>query len=339
MVGGAVEVHPDTRALHRRALVLDLHNDLLTKLVLRGGDLGKRHGAQWFYDPLAFDIDLPKLKEGGVDGIGCLLFAGFGLMAKKRFWAQLDRFSALLAAHAELVQVRTTHDLRRAKADGRIAMWLGVEGALPVEKDLAVVDRLGDAGVLFFGPCWNKTNRAGTSSADRRDGGLSELGHRLVERLDARGIAVDVSHANPRTVDDLMRASKAPVFSSHSGCSAVYPHHRNLGDAQLRAIADRGGVVGIIFASNYLGGTFSASLETLADHVEHAARVGGDAFVALGSDFDGFVPLVRGMRDVADLPRLTEVLRRRGWSDRRLEMLLGDNFLCYLDRHAAALSA
>ena len=112
MIGGAVEVHADTQKLHRRAHVLDLHNDLLTKLVLRGGDLGKRHGAQWFYDPLAFDIDLPKLKEGGVDGIGCLLFAGFGLMAKKRFWAQLTRFQSLLVTHPELVQVRKAASVR-----------------------------------------------------------------------------------------------------------------------------------------------------------------------------------------------------------------------------------
>ena len=305
--------------------------------MLRGGDLARRHGAQWFYDPLAFDIDIPKLKEGGADGIGCLLFAGMGLMAKKRFWAQLERFRALLAAHPELVQARAGADIRRAKAAGRIALWLGVEGALPVEEDLGVVDRLADAGVVFFGPCWNKTNRAGVSSADKRNaGGLSELGRALVARLDARGIAIDVSHANAQTVADLLAAARTPPFSSHSGCSAVYPHHRNLDDAQLRAIADRGGVIGIIFASNYLGGTLTASLETLADHVEHAAAVAGEDAVALGSDFDGFVPLVRGMRDVADLPRLTQVLARRGWSEARLQKLLGENFLCYLDRHAAA---
>ena len=337
MIGGAVEVSAETDALHRQALVLDLHNDLLTKLVLRGGDLGRRHGAQWVYDPLAFDIDLPKLREGGVDGLGCLLFAGFGFMARKRFWAQLDRFQGLLRAHPELVQARSAADIRRIKAEGKIALWLGVEGALPVEDDLAVVDRLADAGVMFFGPCWNRTNRAGVSSADRKnDGGLSELGRALVARLEARGVAIDVSHASPRTVDDLLAAARTPVFSSHSGCLAVHRHHRNLDDAQLRAIADRGGVVGVIFASNFLGGTFTASLETLAAHLEHAVDVGGEDLVALGSDFDGFVPLVRGMRDVADLPRLTEVLRRRGWPRRRLEKLLGENFLCYLDRHAAA---
>ena len=337
MIGGAIDVSADTDAFHRRALVLDLHNDLLTKLVLRGGDLARRHGPQWFYDPLAFDIDLPKLKEGGVDGLGCLLFAGFGLMAKQRFWAQLERFGELVAAHDELRQVRDADEIRRCKVDGKIALWLGVEGALPIEEDLAVVDRLAEAGVIFFGPCWNKTNRAGVSSADRKNaGGLSELGRALVTRLDERGVAIDVSHANVRTVDDLLACARTPVFSSHSGCMAVHRHHRNLDDRQLRAIGEQGGVIGIIFASNMLGGTLSASLETLANHIVHAANVAGEDAVSLGSDFDGFVPLVRGMRDVADLPRLTEVLTRRGWSPRKLEKLLGHNFLCYLDRHAAA---
>ena len=337
MIGGAVEVSPAIDAFHRRAIVLDLHNDMLTKLVLRGGDLGRRHGAQGVYNPLAFDIDIPKLKEGGADGIGCLLFAGFGLMAKKRFWAQLERFRALIAQHPELVQAKSGADIRRAKADGHIALWLGVEGALPVEEDLAVVDTLAEAGVIFFGPCWNKTNRAGVSSADKRNhAGLSELGRRLVDKLDHAGIAIDVSHASRQTVWDLLESARTPPFSSHSGCMAVHKHHRNLEDDQLRAIAERGGVVGIIFASNYLGGTLTASLETLADHVEHAAKVCGEDGVALGSDFDGFVPLVRGMRDVADLPRLTQVLSKRGWSEPRLQKLLGENFLCYLDRHAAA---
>jgi membrane dipeptidase len=337
LIGGAVEVSAEVGSLHRSAIVLDLHNDLLTKLVLRGGDLARRHGPQWFYDPLAFDIDLPKIHEGGVDGLGCLLFAGLGLMAKKRFWAQLARFRALLAAHPELVQARSSADIRRAKAAGRVALWLGVEGALSVEDDLAVVERLAEEGVIFFGPCWTKTNRAGVSSADRKNGeGLSELGRRIITRLDELGIAVDVSHASTRTVADIIACARAPVFSSHSGCMAVHHHHRNLDDAQLRAIADGGGVVGVIFASNYLGGTLTASLHTLADHIEQVVRVGGEDAVCLGSDFDGFVPLVRGMRDVADLPRLTEVLHQRGWTPRQLEKLLGENFLCYLDRHASA---
>ncbi|MGZ3429588.1 MAG: hypothetical protein ACXVCV_23215, partial [Polyangia bacterium] len=90
MYGAAVAVEDEVSRFHREAFVVDLHNDLLTKLVLRGGDLAKRHSAQALYNPLAFDIDVPKLQEGGVDALGCLLFAGMGLMARRRFWKQLD---------------------------------------------------------------------------------------------------------------------------------------------------------------------------------------------------------------------------------------------------------
>ena len=98
MYGAAVAVDDEVARFHQEALVVDLHNDLLTKLVLRGGDLGKRHGAQALYNPLAFDIDLPKLNEGGVDGLGCLLFAGMNLMARRRFWKQLEAFERAFAA-------------------------------------------------------------------------------------------------------------------------------------------------------------------------------------------------------------------------------------------------
>jgi membrane dipeptidase len=325
-----VAVQDEVARLHADALVVDLHNDLLTKLVLRGGDLGRRHRAQALYNPLAFDIDVPKLREGGVDALGCLLFAGLGLMARERFWRQLDEFERLFEKHAELMPARTAADLRAAKARGRIALFLGVEGALAVEDDPGALDKLARAGVRFFGPCWSKTNKAGVSSGDRKNGGgLSPLGRELVQQCNRLGILIDVAHASPRTFWDLVETSATPVFSSHSGCRAVRAHDRNLDDDQLRAVAKRGGVVGVIFASTYLGGLLSATVETIADHVEHVVRVAGEDAVALGSDFDGFVPLPRGMRDVRDLPRLTQVLWRRGFSERQLRKLLGENFLRY----------
>ena len=96
-----------------------------------------------------------------------------------------------------------------------------------------------------------------------------------------------------------------------------------------RAVAQRGGIVGVIFVAAYLGGMF-CTLDRVADHIEHVARVGGEDCVALGSDFDGFMPLPRGLRDAADLPRLTELLWRRGWREPRLGKLLGGNALRYL---------
>src|SRR5437764_7783979 len=127
MLGAPIAVEDEVLAFHRRALVIDLHNDLLTKRGLRGGDLGKRHGAQALYNPLAFDIDVPKLMEGGVDALGCLLFAGMGLMARRRFWKQLDEFERLFEKHPELTRARSAAELRAAKAAGKIALFLGIE--------------------------------------------------------------------------------------------------------------------------------------------------------------------------------------------------------------------
>ncbi len=332
MYGAAVEVEDEVLRFHRQAFVVDLHNDLLTKLVLRGGNLGRRHGAQALYNPLAFDIDVPKLQEGGVDALGCLLFAGMGLMARRRFWKQLAEFERLFEKHPELARARTAADLRAAKAEGRVALFLGVEGALAVEDDPGALARLAAAGVRFFGICWNKTNKAGVSSFDKgNSSGLSSLGRELIGECNRLGIMVDVSHASKRTFWDLLEASTTPVFSSHSGCEALKVHPRNLDDEQLRAVGKKGGVVGIIFAANFLGGLLSSTVETICDHLEHVVEVAGEDAVALGSDFDGFVPLPRGMRDVRDLPRITQVLWRRGFGERRLTKLLGENFLRYFE--------
>ena len=329
--GAKIAVDDEVLRFHRDALVVDLHNDLLTKLVLRGGNLARRHGAQALYNPLAFDIDVPKLKDGACDGLGCLLFAGMGYMAH-RFWQQLECFQELFEKHPELVHARTAAEVRAAKAAGRIALWLGVEGALTVEDDLPAIERLRAAGVRFFGPCWNRTNKAGVSSFDKRNpSGLSGVGRELVAECNRLGIMVDVSHASQKTFWDLMSASKTAPFSSHSGATGVKDHPRNLDDEQLRAIGKAGGVVGVIFASHMLGGLLTATVETLCDHIEHVARVAGEDAVALGSDFDGFVPLPRGMRDVRDLPRITQVLARRGWSEAQLHKLLGENFLRYFE--------
>src|SRR5262249_58474759 len=137
-----------------------------------------------------------------------------------------------------------------------------------------------------------------------------------------RGMAVDVAHASRRLLEALLAQEQARIFCSHTGVSALGPRWRNLADAALRRIADRGGVVGIIFGTPYLG---SRRLEAVADHLEHAVRVAGEESVCLGSDFDGLVPLPSGMRDVTDLWKLTAILMRRGHPRRRIERVLGLN--------------
>lgn len=329
MRGFPIEVSAEVAAFHRDAFVFDLHNDLLTKLTHFPHDIAKQNGTATFWNPIRLDLDLPRMRQGGIDALGSLLFAGFRFDARrKRFWRQLACARALAKRHADaLVLARTTAEIRAARAAGKVALVLGVEGSYAIDADVeAGVDKLAEAGVRFIGPLWERDSAAGGSCRSRNDGGLTEVGRTLVRRCNSHRVLIDVSHAGRRTFWDLCQESKLPVFSSHSGASSVHAHARNLDDEQLRAIGQAGGIVGVIFVASYLGGMF-ATIEKLADHIEHVAEVAGEDAVALGSDFDGFMPLPRGIRDSADLPRLTEVLWRRGWRAPRLTKLLGDNAL------------
>ncbi|HEX4511149.1 MAG TPA: membrane dipeptidase [Burkholderiaceae bacterium] len=337
MRGFSIDVSPEVEAFHRDAFVFDLHNDLLTKLTHFPHDIAKRNGTATFWNPLRLDLDLPRIRQGGIDALGCMLFSGFRFDAgRKRFWRQLDCARALARAHASaLVLARTMDEVTAARDSGRVAFVLGVEGSYAIDDDVeAGIERLAEAGVRFIGPLWERDSAAGGSCRSRADGGLTNVGRRLVAACNARGLLVDVAHAGKRTFWDLHAASTSPVFSSHSGAEAVHAHPRNLDDEQLRAIGQAGGVVGVIFVASYLGGPFS-TLDRLADHIDRVAEVAGEDAVALGSDFDGFVPLSRGMRDAADLPRLTEVLWRRGWRAPRLTKLLGENARRYFTRAEA----
>jgi membrane dipeptidase len=331
--GYPVEVSPEAAAVHAAATVVDLHNDVLTKLTHSSYDFAREHAPATFYNPLRLDLDLPRIKRGGIDALGCLMFAGFRFDAgRRRFWRQLDRARQLVVDHPDAIALaRNADQIRAARASGRLALFLGVEGSYAIDNDVeSGVARLAEAGVCFLGPLWERDSAAGTScrTSPSRDTGLTDSGRALVDACNAAGIRLDVAHASPKTFWDLLARSRTPPFSSHSGASGVHPHPRNLTDDQIRALAERGGVVGVIFVAPYLGGTF-CTLERLADHIEHVARVGGEDCVALGSDFDGFLPLPRGLRDAADLPRLTELLWRRGWRAPALHKLLGDNALRY----------
>jgi membrane dipeptidase len=334
--GFPVEVSAEAAAAHDRAVVVDLHNDALTKLTHMPYDFARRHAPATFYNPMRMDLDIPRIRRGGIDALGCLMFAGFRVARQRRFWRQLERARRLVADHPEaLALARTAGEIRAARDAGRVALFLGVEGSYAVD-DIADVDagvaRLAEGGVRFLGPLWERDSAAGTScrTSGARDTGLTDRGRALVRACNDAGILLDVSHASKKTFWDMLEASRTPPFSSHSGAAGVHPHARNLDDDQIRAVAARGGIVGVIFVAAYLGGAF-CTLARVVEHIEHVVAVGGIDCVALGSDFDGFMPLPRGLRDAADLPRLTELLWRRGWREPELGKLLGENALRYLD--------
>src|SRR5262249_11678131 len=175
MRGFPVEVSAEAAAVHEAALVLDLHNDVLTKLThMPGYDFSRAHAPATFYNPLRLDLDLPRIRRGGIDALGWLMFAGVRFdKSRHRFRGPLDCARAWAERHPDAIALaRTADDIRAARASGRLALFLGVEGSYAIDDDVAGgVARLAEAGVRFLGPLWERDSRAGTSCRTPAAGG------------------------------------------------------------------------------------------------------------------------------------------------------------------------
>jgi membrane dipeptidase len=150
------------------------------------------------------------------------------------------------------------------------------------------------------------------------------FGFELIAEMERLGMVVDLAHLNAAGVDDALKTMRKPFVVSHTACKGVHRHLRNLDDDQIRNIADRGGVIGIALARNFLG---RPGLDGFIDHVEHAIRMGGADCVALGTDYDGTIIPPTGMGDVTKLPRVTAALLERGHSPEVVRKVLGQNAL------------
>jgi len=239
---------------------------------------------------------------------------GWPAAARRGPWAralfQLDRMHALCDRAEGAVRIAgTSAELEDNLAYGRISAVLGVEGAQALEGRPARVSELRARGVRFMSLTHLSNNELGGSSSPLMgDRPLTPLGREVVDAMAAARLSVDVAHASHRTFRDLAAHRAARLFCSHTGVNGAARSWRNLEDAELRVLAERGGVVGILFATIYLGGR---EIDDVVRHLEHALDVCGEDAVALGSDFDGIVPLPRGLRDVTDVWKVVDALARR----------------------------
>jgi membrane dipeptidase len=275
-------------------------------------------------------LDFPRLREADVrlqcftvvtrgypvvDGMGALgAVQRWPAEARRGPWArclfQLERMRALCARSGGTVALADAAATLEANlAGGRVSAVLGIEGAQALEGRPERVGELHARGVRFMSLTHLANNELGGSSSPLMgDRPLTALGHEVLDAMISLGMPVDVAHASHRTIRDVAMRREARLFSSHTGAAGAHASWRNLDDGELRLVAERGGVVGIIFATIYLGGR---DLEAIVRHVEHALDVAGEDAVALGSDFDGMVPMPRGLRDVTDVPKVVALLAAR----------------------------
>lgn len=310
--------------VHSRAQMTDLHNDVLELVVENGYELGIRHTTN--------HTDIPRLIEGGVDvqafsaWIDPRVDSANAYSVANTFidaWeAQLQKNSSSLGFARNARELDSVHSLNK------ITGVLLLEGGYALENSIDKLIALYNRGVRIMTLTWNNSLSWAISSADNAQSatvGLSDFGRQVIKTMDSLGMLIDVSHVGIKTIQDVLEITTNPIIASHSGARVLRDHHRNLTNDQIKAIADKGGVIGVVFYPFFLTGG-SASIANVVQHINAIVQAGGVECVAIGSDFDGIGTTPVGLENVSKFPALTKALLQAGYSPADVKKMLGGNF-------------
>lgn len=314
----------ELETVHQNVVLIDLHNDVLEKVV-KGYDLGVLNAIN--------HSDLPRFYKGGVDVQLMALWVSptqypnnpfqQTLRMIDSFKVQLNKYSSLMA------QARNAREIDSLVRLGKFTAILCVEGGHSIEDDIDKLDSLYKLGVRYLTITWNNSTSWATSAQDPQAAtkGLSEFGRQVIRHMDSLGMIIDVSHVGPKTIDDILEVTVNPIIASHSGVRTLRNHYRNLTNQQIMKIAQKGGVIGVIFYPPFLTTSPTATISNVIAHIDYIKNLVGIDYIALGSDFDGIERVVVGLEDVSKFPNLTEALLRRGYSISDIRKIYGENFL------------
>ncbi len=337
----------DAPSVHRRLVAVDGHCDL-PLAVTRAADV--RGGIP----PLAAMPVGRSIRTGAIDVLISptwveLEYAPEGLRRALVAFMRLER--SVAQSPDDFAIVTSGTQLRQAVESGRTALIPGLEGCGPLGYDPPMLEVFYRLGARVVGLTWNERNAFASGAKQDDTEGLSPLGKTLVREGDRLGVIWDVSHLNKRSFWDLMETSTGPVVASHSNCGALFPHNRNIGDDQMKAIAQRGGVVSLMIQSFVISPAI-ATLKEFLRHVDHAVSLVGIDRVGFGYDFTTFIDGIDLMKldflpseappggnahktvaeipTHAELPRLTEALLAHGFSEQDTAKVMGENWFAFL---------
>ena len=314
---------------------IDLHLDLDVPVRLYGYDPTVRHRSRKRPLPWFGQTDFPRLMEAGFTGVVYDIATNPARPPANRQQVTLDNLQKIqvrVAAHPEVLAiVRNVEEYQRAREAGKLALWLSLQGGNALIHNPSVLE--GDIGQLLHRITLVHLTRSGlggTNSPLGGDGGLTPAGQRFVELCNQARILVDLAHAGKQTFWDTLEVhdSSLPPIVSHTGIEAVHAHWRNVDDDQIRAIADRGGVVGVMYQSSFLEPVFAwGRRSAIVDHLAHIIDVVGEDYAAIGTDYDGAIIPPADLPDVTHHPLLVQDMLDRGWSEQRIQKILGLNYL------------
>jgi len=237
-------------------------------------------------------------------------------------------FESELTANADIASIcRTTDDINKAHAEGKVAAVLTIEGSELLNCDPEKISWADEKGVRAISLTWNHANLIAGSHLHEPQRGLNDLGREFVRRCQEKDILVDVSHCSDAAFWDLMKITTKPIIASHSNSRTICGHTRNLTDDMFRAVCETGGVVGLNYYGKFISATNGTDMDAFLRHFDHFLDLGGAKHIGLGSDLDGCDPLAGGMTGVQDVPMLYDALKARGYGKELLDDIFFNNYM------------
>ena len=330
--------------LHREAIVIDAHSDILMAVADGRVRLGERTKVDGLHTrDVRGHYDLPRWKEGGVTAQVCAIFIRHSEIhfALTRGLDMVAGAYHEIAENEDLVLVRNASEISAAKQDGKVGLMLSFEGVDPLGHNLRLFPVFYQLGVRMASLTHARRNyfSGGVMRGDiGEDGGLTPIGVDAIKMMNDLGIVVDVRHMDARSIGQVLEISTQPVIFSHVNSLEAFPRNPNertyfpfTKDSRinrrqmLRDICGTEGVICVIFWRQ-------KSIEAIIDNLEYVAEEVGPEYVGLGSDFYGLDMVANGMEDVSRLPVLTERMMQRGFSDEAIVGILGGNMMRVFDK-------
>lgn len=317
--------------------VIDLHIDSFIWTRIFGYDLCARHDAGLLNASFYSQVDFPRILEACVTGACWIITTNPAKVASERrtsFATNLERLKGIFATVSDqFAMVKTASEYRVARAADKHGAFVGIQGGNALDASLDALDILADGTVLRVTLVHLSSSSLGATSSPLRgktDPGLTPLGKDYVKKLQSMKVFVDLAHVSRQGFWDAIDVADPaqPLLVTHTGVTGVHDHWRNLDDDQVRAIAKSGGTIGVMYEPTFLGDPkFKGKAESIVLHLEHIAKIAGDEFASLGSDWDGAIVTPRDMPTCLELPKIVDIMLRRGWKEDRVRKVLGLNFL------------
>lgn len=307
---------------------IDGHCDTLSKALDEGKDL--------YQNNLQFSIEEANKLGGGIQTMAAFVDTEYLVSEMSGF----DRCSAILGKFWEFqnsnsnILIRNKIDVQNAEREHDTKVLLSIENGAAISGNLSNVDYFYENGVRMMSITWNHDNELGCGAKTKNDVGLSMLGCGFVERLNNLGVVIDVSHSSEKTFWDVISMSDKPVVASHSNVFELCNNNRNLKDAQIKAIAKSGGIIGICFYGEFLKSEGNANVADIVEHIKYIKKLVGVEYVGLGSDFDGMNvnETAKGVENITKLDNIITELKLQCFSDDEIVKIMWNNWSCVLKR-------